>query len=127
MRRIVWVLVILASLVTIISLEQINVSDTLSGLENRIQTISTKIESLEQVSNISEDVDELSDFWDKRESIICLTYNHKDMEKIGEQIKKLQTYVKLNDKNNSILEFNLLAFHITGYEHLVVTSFQNVL
>lgn len=127
MRRIIWVLIILASLVIIITLEQVNVSDTLAGLKERIQVISTKIESSEQITDLTEEVDELNDFWDKRESIICLTYNHKDMEKIGEQIKKLQTYVKLNDKDNSILEFNLLAFQVTGYEHLVVTSFQNVL
>ena len=100
MKKIISVLVISAMLLTAVILEQVFVQNTLNTLLAKIETFDAKIANVTDIDtqtliNLSTDIDE---YWTEKEKILCLSINHNDLNKVGEQIKKIVVYVKQNKR-----------------------------
>ena len=128
MKRII--VIILLSLILAGSLiyEQIFINDSVTLLKTKCQDV---YDTIHQSININDEsiikkVSELNDFWSNRESQLCLIINHKDMEKVGEQIVKVLTLCKQNDTKQAIYEVDLLKYYTEGYEHIIKVTFQNI-
>ncbi len=128
MKRII--VIILLSLILAGSLiyEQIFINDSVTLLKTKCQDV---YDTIHQSANINDEsiikkVSELNDFWSNRESQLCLIINHKDMEKVGEQIVKVLTLCKQNDTKQAIYEVDLLKYYTEGYEHIIKVTFQNI-
>lgn len=128
MKRII--VIILLSLILAGSLiyEQIFINDSVTLLKTKCQDV---YDTIHQSANINDEsiikkVSELNDFWSNRESQLCLIINHKDMEKVGEQIVKVLTLCKQNDTKQAIYEVDLLKYYTDGYEHIIKVTFQNI-
>lgn len=128
MKRII--VIILLSLILAGSLiyEQIFINDSVTLLKTKCQDV---YDTIHQSVNINDEsiikkVSELNDFWSNRESQLCLIINHKDMEKVGEQIVKVLTLCKQNDTKQAIYEVDLLKYYTEGYEHIIKVTFQNI-
>ena len=113
MKRII--VIILLSLILAGSLiyEQIFINDSVTLLKTKCQDV---YDTIHQSININDEsiikkVSELNDFWSNRESQLCLIINHKDMEKVGEQIVKVLTLCKQNDTKQAIYEVDLLKYY----------------
>ncbi len=124
---IVVIVAILLSLTVVFS--EIYVSNTLNNILLNISVLQNKIENLEDINSqetilLSTTLDE---YWKKREKVICLAYNHKDMEKIGEQATKIKMLVLQNDKKACEYELQILKYYVEGYKDVITCNFQNIL
>lgn len=129
MKRWLVILIIAVILGGFVVFVEIYVNDTLSQLILSINNIVNTVKTEENI-NFDETLklaNDMKDYWEKREKIICLSYNHKDLEKIGEGIVKVNTYAHQNDKQNFEYELNVLLFYVEGYKDVITTNFQNVL
>ena len=129
MKKIVSVVAISVLLVLAVVLEQVFVHKTLDSLIAKIEMFDSKISATENI-NLQEIVDfgaKIDDFWTKKEKILCLSINHNDLNKIGEQIKKINVCVKKNKKNECFYELDILKFYVESYKHVMEISLQNLL
>lgn len=72
-------------------------------------------------------LDELSKFWAKRENVLCIIFNHKDMVEIGKELEQAKSYLKLDNKNEAIVHLELLAEDILSMEHIVYFNLPNLM
>ena len=129
MKKIISVLVISALLLTAVVLEQVFVQNTLDTLLAKIDTFDTEIQKVSDINsqtllNLGKDLDE---YWTEKEKILCLSINHNDLNKVGEQIKKIVVYVKQNRKDDCIYELDTLKFYAESYKHVMEITPQNLL
>ena len=128
MKKIISVLVISALLLTAVVLEQVFVQNTLNTLLVKIETFDTEISKVADI-NTKALVDistELDQYWTEKEKVLCLSINHNDLNKVGEQIKKIVVYVNQNNKDDCIYELEILKFYAKSYKHVMEINPQNV-
>lgn len=129
MKARIWIILILTMMLAgLVLSEHFFVSDTINYLKEQSQSIQTQILENENINydGLINQIDEFDKTWTKKENIMCLIINHKDMEKVGEQIKKLKVLSSQNKKQEAQYEAELLAYYIDGYEHFISVSFQNI-
>ena len=126
-----WLIVLIVALLLAggVTFSEIYVNQTLNMVLLDIKLLQKNIS---QSENINTDLNlqissKINDYWQKREKVICLGYNHKDMEKIGEQTTKIKTLVIQNDKKACVYELEILEYYVKGYKDLITCNFQNVL
>ena len=126
--RIVVILSITVILISLVVAEQIFITNTLSFMQQESEVLKQEIFNQNDVNSsfLIEKIDFLDKSWAKRENILCLLVNHKDMEKVGEQIKKLQVLINQNSKKEAEYEIQLLCYYIDSYEHFISLNFQNI-
>ncbi|HBB44537.1 MAG TPA: hypothetical protein DCZ34_00220, partial [Clostridiales bacterium] len=44
-----------------------------------------------EIKNI---IDDLDSFWTEKEKVLCISINHNDLNRVGEQIKKIKVYIE---------------------------------
>ena len=129
MKKIISVLVISAMLLTAVILEQVFVQNTLDTLLAKIETFDAEIQKVSDINSqtllsLGKDLDE---YWTEKEKILCLSINHNDLNKVGEQIKKIVVYVDQNNKDDCIYELEILKFYAKSYKHVMEITPQNLL
>ena len=129
MKKNVLVCLITALLFAIVILEQIFVDNTLTLLMSKSDNLDCEISNAEsintkKINNLASDLDS---FWTGKEKIMCLIINHNDLNKVGEQIKKVKVYVLQNDKNNCVYEIETLKFYAETYKHVMEINLQNLM
>lgn len=127
-KRIFIILSVAMLLVAIVTIEQIFLMTTFDYLKTETSAIKEEIFFATDINTESliEKIDNLDGVWTKKESVLCWIVNHKDMEKIGEQIVKLKTLISQNKKQEAEYEVDLMVFYVNGYDHFVSVSFQNI-
>lgn len=129
MKKVLWAIIITILLFAIVIGEQIFVDNTLDTLINKIDIVETSISSTETINkqNIIEICDDLDKFWTEKEKILCLFINHNDLNKVGEQIKKVKIYVEQNRKDDCEYELDTLKFYAESCKHVMEINVQNLL
>ena len=128
MKRIILIIGMTILLFSALVWEQIFINDSISLLKIKCENVYNLVKTSE---NLSEDstidvVNDLNILWSDRESKLCLVINHKDMERVGEQIIKVLSLCKQNDKKQANNEIELLKYYTDGYEHSIKLTFQNI-
>ena len=129
MKKIVWVVIITIMLFSIVIAEQIFVDGCLNDLDKKIDDIySTALleedVNKENVINLTDDIDI---FWTENEKILCLFINHNDLNKVGEEIKRMKVLVAQNKKDEFFNELEILKFYADSYRHVMEINIQNLL
>ncbi len=127
MKKIISVIIISTLLLGAVVVEQIFVQNTLNNLIEKIETLNAQIENSQ---NIDGDdfvfaISEMDKFWTEKERILCLSINHNDLNKVGEQIKRVQVYLEQNIKEECLVELNALLFYAESYKHVMEITPQN--
>lgn len=128
MKRYFVIVIILFLLAGALVWEQIFINQSIDILKEKSQEVYEIVTTSENISSQSvlRKVEDLNNFWTKRESELCLVINHKDMEKVGEQITKLYSLCEQNDISQANIEVDLLKYYVDGYEHIMRLTFQNI-
>lgn len=123
MKRIVCIIVIVCLLVlgAVVEIIYINTS-----IDNLLFVGQSVVENLKQDKDEYEKVKQLNDYWDERESNICLFINHKDMELIGQQLKKAQSYLEVGDKKSALFEMEQFNYEVQAFRHVSQFNIQNI-
>lgn len=124
----IWIIIgIIAVLITLITLEQIFLNNTINYLNEQTYSLESEITENENI-NSEYLINKINDFhvnWHKKETILCLICNHKDIENVGEQIEKLKVVIKQNDKEQAEVEIELLTLYVKTFEQLVSVTIEN--
>lgn len=123
MKRIVCIIVIVCLLVLGAVVEMIYIN---TSIDNLLLVGQSVVENLKQDKDEYEKVKQLNEYWDERESTICLFVNHKDMELIGEQLKKAQSYLESGDKKNALFEMEQFNYAVQAFRHISQFNLQNI-
>lgn len=129
MKTRIWIIILISlSLIGLVVAEQIFVSNTIDYMKFESNSILHTIQTSENINTAEfiSQIDSLDKNWTKKENVLCLIINHKDMEKVGEQIEKLKVLVNQNKKEEAEYEAQLLVYYVDGYEHFVSVTFQNI-
>lgn len=129
MKTRIWMIILISlSLIGLVVAEQIFVSNTIDYMKSESDSILQTIQTSENINTAEfvSQIDILDQNWTKKENILCLIINHKDMEKVGEQIQKLRVLITQNKKEEAEYEAELLVYYVDGYEHFVSVTFQNI-
>ena len=128
MKRLIVIILIAISLAGALIYEQIFINNSISTLKEKTNNVYELVHSSTILNDdeIINKINDLNDFWSTRESQLCIIINHKDMEKVGEQITKLLTSCKENNIEQSLIEVDLLKYYTEGYEHIIKLTFQNI-
>ncbi len=115
-------------LIGLVVAEQLFVRSTIDLMQQETESLKTELTSAENINsqNLIDKINYIDKTWTDKENILCLIVNHKDMEKVGEQIEKLKVLIPQNQKQQAEQEMELLIYYIDGYEHFVSISFQNL-
>ena len=126
--RIAIIILLALGLIGMVIAEQLYVADTLKYMQTETEQIKTTIFENNDINStfLIEKINALDENWKKRESILCFIVNHKDMEKVGEQIEKLKVLISQNKKEEAEYEAQLLVYYVDGYEHFIAVTFQNI-
>lgn len=129
MKTRIWIIILISlSLIGLVVAEQIFVSNTIDYMKFESNSILQTIQTSENINTVEfiSQIDSLDKNWTKKENVLCLIINHKDMEKVGEQIEKLKVLINQNKKEEAEYEAQLLVYYVDGYEHFVSVTFQNI-
>jgi cell division protein FtsL len=128
-KKIISVFIITILLLATVIVEQVFIDSTLDELVSRIETLNAQIESAESVDTeeLRLSIKNLDEFWTEREKILCITINHNDLSRVGEQIKKVRVYIEENNKDDCVYEIDILYFYATSYKHVMEINIQNIL
>ena len=126
--RITIIILLALGLIGMVIAEQLYVADTLKYMQTETDQIKTAIFENDDINStfLIEKINALDENWKKRENILCFIVNHKDMEKVGEQIEKLKVLIPQNKKEEAEYEAQLLVYYVDGYEHFIAVTFQNI-
>ena len=129
MKKITWVIIITILLFAIVISEQIFVDNCLNTLDAKIDTIYTTVLAQENVDaeNVIKLNDDIDVFWTENEKILCLFINHNDLNKVGEEIKRMKVFASQNNKEDFLNELEVLKFYVQSYRHVMEINIQNLL
>ena len=122
MKKIICISIITIILFSFAIFELIQVNTITQYLDNKVSTLPILYENnKDDISILTDRVQEISDYWNKYEDGLCLIFSHKDLSSTTDSLTKLLAYTKNNDYNNAIAEITLLKeiaeknYHIMGF------------
>lgn len=127
-KRYIYIIVIIAVLIGICVAEQIMVTNYLSSMENKINSLVEYVGEKDNINtpDIYDKVVEIETTWDGYETTLCFLVNLKDIEDIGIELTKMKVYVV----ENNVVEFKaslaLLLYYIDGYYNFMGISLSNI-
>ncbi|MBO4412969.1 MAG: DUF4363 family protein [Clostridia bacterium] len=128
MRKILNVVFIILFLVAICVTEQILANKYLGEMKTKMDALNKYFISIENIADtkLINDTNQVTEFWTKKEEILCNFVNHKDIEDIGVELNKMQSAIKNNDKNAYSESLKLIFFYLNAYRHVIGISIQNI-
>ena len=95
----------------------------------KVDALNSKIELIETIDteDILNLIYEIDDYWTEKERILCLSINHNDLSRVGEQIKRVKVYAEQNQKDDCLCELDVLLFYTESYKHVMEITPQNFL
>lgn len=129
MKKLISILIVAAILVTLVVLEQIYIHNTFDKMIEKIVALDTEIASTENIKteNIENIIEDIDTYWIEREKIMCLSMNQNELNKVGEQIKKVKVYVEQDNKKDCIYELDTLLFYVESFKKIMEITPQNFL
>ena len=129
MKKITWVIIITILLFAIVISEQIFVDNCLNTLDVKIDAIYSTVLAQENVDaeNVIKLNDDIDVFWTENEKILCLFINHNDLNKVGEEIKRMKIFASQNNREDFLNELEVLKFYVQSYRHVMEINIQNLL
>lgn len=129
MKARIWIIIFITlGLIGLVVAEQIYVNNTIEYMTTSSMEIYDYIQQNDTINTneLIQKIDTLDTNWTEKENTLCLIVNHRDMEKVGEQIQKLKVLIRQNKKQEAEFEAKLLVYYVDGYEHFIAVTFQNI-
>ena len=128
MKKAIIILVIIFALLGVGIWEAVYVNSVMSRLHEKVTSIYAKFPDSEQsVLFLEEDVIELREYWNKKEPLLCLFFNHLELSDITEALVVLFTNIQLDDYNQSLIQIRVLYNITKNTSHTMGFNFQNIL
>lgn len=127
-KRIITIATLFVILLFLALYELFAVNSLIDNLNQQSTNLQIEIyNNKETVSNTLSLVNETKNYWQKKETVLTLMFNHKDLSTITDTLSRLYSYVENNDYDNAIAEVNLLKQYADKNKWIMGFNFQNIL
>ena len=128
MKKAITVIIMFSALIIFGFYEVFKVRNTLTSIEDIITDLNFQYEHNEEdITIFYDDVGDLKEFWEEKESWLCFLFNHRDLSVITDSINRLRAYTKNNDFDNALAEFAVLKEYSTKSYHIMGFNIHNIL
>ena len=127
-----WVISILVILLAGLSVfEVLYAKETVNTLKEDLLNLQNSInasiaEENTEFDSLTTDAKELLEYWDGRESVLCLIFNHNDMKDIAKEITQIISYLEQNDLKEAFVHTDLARQQTETLTHIIEFNLQNI-
>ena len=127
-----WVISILVILLAGLSVfEVLYAKETVNTLKEDLLNLQNSInasiaEENTKFDSLTTDAKELLEYWDGRESVLCLIFNHNDMKDIAKEITQVISYLEQNDLKEAFVHTDLARQQTETLTHIIEFNLQNI-
>lgn len=121
--------IVLASLVLALCIwDLIYINNAFEFMENESEQIYVYVmQSDVEFDELELQLDELNDYWQKTEDVLCLIINRNEMRDIGHQLQFLRASATLNDIDECIMYARQFYFSVKTLAENTKLRVQNIL
>ncbi len=128
MKRAITVIVFSVVLFALGMTECVLVSKVVSNVDDQVARLVTEYEAnKDNVVPLIAQIDSIKQYWDQKESMLCLVFNHKDMSIITDGLSRVRSYTENNDYENGIVELKVLKENTEKQPHVMGFNIHNIL
>ncbi len=128
MKRAITVIVFSVVLFALGMTECVLVSKVVSNVDDQVGRLVTEYEAnKDNVVPLIAQIDSIKQYWDQKESMLCLVFNHKDMSIITDGLSRVRSYTENNDYENGIVELKVLKENTEKQPHVMGFNIHNIL
>lgn len=133
MSKKIYIIAVLIIILIGFSIFEVNYAkNTITNLQSELvelkSAIGTQIDDDNiNTESISLQAEESQAYWNQRESILCLIFNHNDMKEIGKEITQIISYLEQQDLQEAFVHTDLAIQQVTTLTHLIQFNIQNIL
>ena len=127
-----WVISILVILLAGLSVfEVLYAKETVNTLKEDLLNLQNSInasiaEENTEFDSLTTDAKELLEYWDGRESVLCLIFNHNDMKDIAKEITQVISYLEQDDLKEAFVHTDLARQQTETLTHIIEFNLQNI-
>lgn len=118
-------------LIVLATFEVLYAKETINTIDNRLKQIQTditiSIDTNSDSGQILKNTSALLDYWNERESVLCLMFNHNDMKDLGKELTETKAYLEKEDLLEAYIHTKLAILQIESLRHIIQINFQNIL
>lgn len=127
MKRSHFVLAIVVLLTALAVFEYFAVKKILVHMENSVTQIKAEyVNNKDDITVLYDDISEIKNYWENRESRLCLMFNHKDLSSVSDALKRLTIYTAHNDYEKAIVEVVLLDGYTAKSQQVMGFNIHNI-
>jgi len=130
-KKFIIIMVMILMLVGLATFEVLYAKETIQNIDDELKQIQTNISVVMEENGDSEELlsstSDLLDYWNKRESILCLMFNHNDMKDLGKEITETKAYLEKDNLEEAYIHSELAILQIESLRHILQINFQNIL
>lgn len=124
-KKAIWILSLILTLTGLVVWEQVYTDNAIDTMLQDIVILENNIAEQNLEASRAQ-AQSLIDFWDKKESIICLFVDFRDIEQIGRQVDLVYSHLENSDFELAIVECNTLQRVIETFRDMVKFDWQNI-
>lgn len=124
-KKFIWIIVLVLTLTGLVVWEQVYTDNAINTILNDITILENNIAE-ENISASQDSARAIIDLWDKKESIICLFVDFRDIEQIGRQADLVYSHLVNEDFELARVECNTLQRVIETFRDMIKFDWQNI-
>jgi len=124
-KKAIWILALILTLTGLVVWEQVYTDNAIDIMLQDIVILENNIAEQNLEASRAQ-AQSLIDFWDKKESIICLFVDFRDIEQIGRQVDLVYSHLENSDFELATVECNTLQRVIETFRDMVKFDWQNI-
>ena len=125
-KRVIIIWVLFAMLIAGAICEQIYIENSIQYMQSKTSTLYQQIQTQYNGEPALQTLNEMQDYWQQREKVLCLLINYKEIKEIYWQMFRLEETMLQNDEENTFIEFTVLKSYIQGSSNVIGFNMQNV-
>ena len=124
-KKAIWILVLIVTLTGLVVWEQIYTDKAIDTMLQDLVILENNLTE-QNLETSRAQAQSLIDFWDKKESIICLFVDFRDIEQIGRQVDLVYSHLENSDFELATVECNTLQRVIETFRDMIKFDWQNI-
>ena len=118
-KRSVVIWVLFALLIVGAVCEQIYIQNSISWMKSQTEKLYQKIQIEYNGHSAMQTLNEMLEYWQEREKVLCLIINYKEIKEIYWQMFRLEETMLQNDEENTYIEYTVLKSYIQGSSNII--------
>jgi len=122
-----WAILVLVIIVgALATFEQVYLDRAIETMQSEVATLTELLDD-ENLEQSKQKTQKIINFWQKKETIICLFVDYRDIESIGKQADLVKSHLENSDFELAKVECNTLNHVVNTFGEMIGFDWHNVL